>query len=68
MDELGLLMNVSHDGERCFRATADGASVPWAADVSDAALERLIRDLASEDPAATARSQLWNQPGAYAGR
>lgn len=65
MEELGALMNISHDGERCFRTSADGATRPWAADVSDAALERLIRNLASEDPASTARAQLWNQPGAY---
>jgi len=65
MNDLGRLMNISHDGERCFRTDVDGSIRPWGADVSDPALELLIRDLASEDPAATARAQLWNQPGAY---
>lgn len=65
MSELGALMNISHDGERCFCLQADGSLQPFAVDVSAAALQQLIRDLSSEDPERSARAQLYRQPGAY---
>ncbi|MBL8850558.1 MAG: hypothetical protein JNG89_12840, partial [Planctomycetaceae bacterium] len=65
MDELGSLMNISHDGERCFRTQPDGSVTPFAVDVSNAALAGLIRDLASEDHVRTGRAQLYQQPGGY---
>ena len=65
MGRLGLLMRVSHDGERCFQTHPDGSVSEFRVDISDAAMSRLIHDLASEDPARTARAQLFHQPGAY---
>jgi N-acetylgalactosamine kinase len=65
MHELGALMKISHDGERCFATRADGSAEPFLVDISDAALHRLIEDLGSEDLARIERAQLWNQPGAY---
>ncbi len=65
MHELGALMKISHDGERCFATRADGSAEPFLVDISDAALRRLIEDLGSEDLARIERAQLWNQPGAY---
>jgi len=65
MDELGALMKISHDGERCFTTCPDGTAEPFAVDISDAALERLMLDLGSEDLTRIERAQLWNQPGAY---
>ncbi len=65
MAELGGLMNISHDGERCFTTSPGADPRPFAVDVSDAAIARCIRDLASEDLTRTQRAQLFNQPGAY---
>lgn len=65
IDELGTLMNISHDGERCFTTAPGDEPRPFAVDVSDAALARCIQDLASEDLSRTQRAQLFNQPGAY---
>lgn len=65
MDELGALMRISHDGERCYATRPDGTAEPFTVDISSAALRRLIEDLASEDLARIERAQLWNQPGAY---
>ena len=65
MQQLGRLMNVSHDGERCFQTAPDGRVQPFRVDISDAALSQLIHDLASEDPVRTGRAQLFQQPGAY---
>jgi len=65
MEAIGRLMKTSHDGERCFTTTADGAAEPFAADVSDEAIRRLISDLTSQDPARIEQAQVYNQPGAY---
>jgi galactokinase len=65
MDELGAMMKISHDGERCNATRPDGSAEPFAIDISDAALRRLIEDLASKDLARIEQAQLWNQPGAY---
>ena len=65
MQAIGRLMNISHDGERCFTSTADGVAEPFCVDISDEAIRCLIRDLTSQDPARIERAQLYNQPGAY---
>lgn len=62
LDELGRLMNVSHDGDR----VADANGEPFTADVSDATLNNLIHDLHSEDPERVVAGQLGMQPGSYA--
>jgi hypothetical protein len=44
----------------------DGWPKPFAPSYSDAALDALIRDAGSDNPAARARAALWAQPGRYA--
>ncbi|MFN0052954.1 MAG: galactokinase family protein [Planctomycetales bacterium] len=63
--QLGALMNISHDGERCFTTQPDGTAQPFQSDVSDEALQRLIADLTSQDMTRIERAQLYHQPGAY---
>jgi N-acetylgalactosamine kinase len=65
MQAFGQLMNISHEGERCFRVAEDLTTTPFQADVSDAYLEGLIRDLESGDPQRVEAAQLHRQPGAY---
>jgi N-acetylgalactosamine kinase len=65
LDGLGRLMNISHDGERCFATGPDGSAEPFAVDISDEAIRRLIADLTSQDLGRIERAQLYNQPGAY---
>jgi N-acetylgalactosamine kinase len=62
---LGALMNTSHDGERCFTTRPDGSAAPFAVDVSDAAILRLIADLGSQDLVRIERAQIYHQPGGY---
>ena len=66
MTRFGELMKVSHDGDRVSRIGSDGEYVAWQADGSEAALHKLISDLASEDPNRVLRAQLYMQPGGYA--
>jgi len=66
VEELGTLMKVSHDGDRVSRPGPQGAYHAWEADSSDAYLDRLVRDLASEDPDRVLKAQLYMQPGGYA--
>ncbi|MBN2216163.1 MAG: NTP transferase domain-containing protein [Pirellulales bacterium] len=65
IEELGRLMNVSHDGDRISRRAADGAYQMVEEPYTDACLNQLISDLASEDPARVLGAQLYMQPGAY---
>lgn len=62
LGRFGRMMNVSHDGDRVI---ASGGS-PYVIDVSNAAIQQLIADLRSGDPACTERAQLYNQSGVYA--
>jgi len=66
VEKFGKLMSISHDGDRVARPGADGAYQPIHNDCSDACLNGLIADLASEDPQRVLRAQLYMQPGAYA--
>ena len=59
-------MTVSHDGDRVSRRGPDGTYRPAQQDSSDERLNRLIDDLASEDPQKVLRAQLYMQPGGYA--
>ncbi len=65
MEELGRLMSISHDGERCYRVADDLSHVPFESDVSDTYLQGLIDDVESEDPKGIGSAQLHNQPGGY---
>ncbi len=66
MDQLGTLMKVSHDGDRVSRPEPDGQYRPSQSNSSDEYLNRLIRDLGSEDPQKVLGAQLYMQPGGYA--
>lgn len=63
--EFGRLMRISHDGDRVSRRNAAGAYETIDEPCTDRYLERLIADLASEDPARVMQAQLFMQPGAY---
>jgi len=65
VERFGELMTISHDGDRVSRAGRDGRYAAWQAEASDAALHRLIGDLASEDPERVRGAQLERQPGCY---
>jgi N-acetylgalactosamine kinase len=65
IDEIGRLMNVSHDGDRVSYLAADGTRQPYWAPTSNGSLLDLIEDLESEDPARVVRAQLERQPGSY---
>ncbi len=66
IDKFGMLMKISHDGDRVAKFEADGKYHPFEADCSDAHLNNLITDLASEDPMRVLNAQLYMQPGSYA--
>jgi N-acetylgalactosamine kinase len=65
LEEVTRLMRISHDGDRVVHYRG-GQAVPYAPSYSDARLERLGRDAASEDPVRQAKAALWAQPGRYA--
>jgi galactokinase len=69
VEHFGELMRISHDGDRVARFVRQGKK-KWQMenylyDVSDAGVERLCRDLASEDPRRVLQAQLYMQPGGY---
>lgn len=66
VERFGKLMTVSHDGDRVSRPGPDGKYRPTEQDCSDDYLNRLIRDLGSEDPERVLGAQLYMQPGSYA--
>ena len=66
MDEVGEMMNISHDGDRVMRFAADGSEIGgYSFDSSNAALDKLISQIKSGDADAVEQSQLWRQPGSY---
>lgn len=66
VESFGRLMKLSHDGDRVSRPGPDGTYQPAVPECSDAYLQALIADLASEDPDRVMRAQLFMQPGTYA--
>lgn len=66
VEQLGELMRASHDGDRVARPGPDGKYVAMGGDCSDEYLQRLINDLAGEDPHKVLAAQLYMQPGSYA--
>ena len=64
IDGFGQLMRVSHDGDRVARLVA-GAMEPYDNEFTDAKIDQLLADLASQDPARVARGQMHMQPGGY---
>ena len=65
LDEVGLMMNISHNGDRVVRFSSDGQPQDYFCDTSDQALQRLIDDLRSNDAKRIEHAQLWRQPGSY---
>ncbi len=65
MYELGRLMKISHDGERCYHVDDDLNATPFRIDISDQRLHALIDDLISWDHRRGAAAQIALQPGAY---
>ena len=64
--QFGKLMKISHDGDRVCRLDESGRYSKFSVDYSEAALNQLILDLASENPERVKNAQLHMQPGAYA--
>jgi len=60
----GELIDLSHDGDRVTRAV-DGGRAPVLNRCPDQAVDALIADLASDDPARRDRAALWRRPGGY---
>ena len=59
-------MNISHNGDRVSTPGPDGKYQLMYQDCTDQYLNRLITDLAGEDPGKVLNAQLYMQPGAYA--
>jgi N-acetylgalactosamine kinase len=65
IDEIGRLMNASHDGDRVSELTRDGQRVPYRSPTSNGYLLDLIEDLESGAPERVIGAQLEWQPGSY---
>lgn len=65
IEEIGRLMNVSHDGDRVISIDDDGHQTPYLAPVSNDYILSLIEDLESGDLQRVSRAQLQWQPGSY---
>jgi N-acetylgalactosamine kinase len=65
VEEVGYLMNFSHDGDRVISIHHDGSETPYRSPTSDSYILSLIEDLASGDPERVNRAQLQWQPGSY---
>ena len=66
VDEIGRMMEASHDGDRVAVWSPTGELRPYGAPTSDVHLLRLIEDLESRDPDRIESAQLAWQPGRYA--
>ncbi len=65
IEQLGQLMNTSHDGDRVVSIAADGSERPYRAPTSNDYILGLIDDLESGDLDRVSRAQLQGQPGSY---
>jgi galactokinase len=65
IEELGRLMNISHDGDRVISIAADGSERPYRAPTSNDYIRSLIDDLESGNLDRAKRAQLQWQPGSY---
>ena len=64
--QVGEMMNISHNGDRVMRFDGAGNALgEYFFDTSDLAVEKLIDQLKSNDPAAVEAAALWRQPGSY---
>ena len=65
IEQLGQLMNISHDGDRVVSIAADGSERPYRAPTSNDYILSLIDDLESGDLDRVSHAQLQGQPGSY---
>lgn len=66
MAEAGLMMNISHNGDRVMRFDKQGKALgSYSALSDDEYLQQLIADLRSGDPVRAENAQLWRQSGSY---
>ncbi|QSH42315.1 NTP transferase domain-containing protein [Lentisphaerota bacterium] len=65
VQEIGKLMQISHDGDRVARCNEAGKYVSWQAPFSNSYLLKLIDDIESGEPERVIRAQLYNQSGSY---
>lgn len=65
IEQFGQLMKISHNGDRVAVRTKRGSYHHLQDDCSDEYLDRLISDLASENPEKVLNAQLYMQPGSY---
>ena len=65
VEELGRMMDVSHDGDRVSSHDAAGQASPYRAPTSNGYLLSLMDDLDSGDPQRVTAAQLEWQPGSY---
>ncbi len=69
VETFGRLMMISHDGDRLARWNKMGKNnwemSGYSCDASDGALEKMCKDLASEEPDRVLAAQLYMQPGGY---
>lgn len=65
INEFGDLMKISHNGDRVFSRSADGKYHRLKPYCDDDYINKLISDLASEDPQRVLNAQLYYQPGEY---
>ena len=65
VEDVGRLMNISHDGDRVISIDNDGNETPYQAPTSNAYILNLIEDLESGDLQRVSRAQLQSQPGSY---
>lgn len=66
MNEIGRMMNISHDGDRVMKWLPEGQGKPYHAPTSNSYLLGLMADLESGEPDRVERAQLRWQPGRYA--
>lgn len=66
IEEFGNLMKISHDGDRVSRPDRKGNYRQIEDPCNDAYFDKLIADLATEDPESVLKAQLHMQPGSYA--
>jgi N-acetylgalactosamine kinase len=65
IEEIGRLMNVSHDGDRVSTFLPSGEEKPFRAPTSNGHILNLMEDLESGDPERVLRAQIQWQPGRY---
>ncbi|MCP3966900.1 MAG: NTP transferase domain-containing protein [Lentisphaerae bacterium] len=65
VEEIGKLMQISHDGDRVSTRDESGKYIPWKAPFSNSYILKLIDDIESGEPERVIKAQLYNQSGSY---